>query len=296
MGNDISADLQQAANNAAQLVAVMQQSSAEIEFIYLQAWEVTKASAQQILMEELVSAINRSREYSIPEYAEQLISVFSNPMILELVNPTLDRVSLRPAVDTIAGSRDDLWRGILLAKADLGIGGKLSPQQASDFWRDRIYKPAREGTGGGATYAKKSIEWTTNYGTVGYFNTLTARMAEWGNMAPYWIFLNEGNHGGGGGVPYPLGGPTNFIEKAERRIGMLLKKNIFDMTNAVVGGIEQTVQVFANTLESPVAESWQMMGHKKPYRGTGQGEKATIGYWGRMLGNIVTPKTGGRWS
>ena len=251
MANDLYLELQRAADNAAQLVAVLQQSAVEIDFIYLQAWEAIKPAAQQILLEELAGAISRSSEYDIPEYAEQLLSVFSNPEIIGLVNPTLEQVSLRPAIDTVAGSRDDLWRGILLAKADLGIGNKLTPQQASDFWRDRIYRPAREGTGGGATYAKKSMEMTTNYGTVGYFNTLTARMAEWGGMAPYWIFLNEGNHGGGGGVPYPMAGPTRFVERAENRITLLLKQTIFEMTNAVTDSIEQTVVAFSQDPTMP---------------------------------------------
>lgn len=251
MANDLYLELQRAADNAAQLVAVLQQSAVEIDFIYLQAWEAIKPAAQQILLEELAGAISRSSEYGIPEYAEQLLSVFSNPEIIGLVNPTLEQVSLRPAIDTVAGSRDDLWRGILLAKADLGIGNKLTPQQASDFWRDRIYRPAREGTGGGATYAKKSMEMTTNYGTVGYFNTLTARMAEWGGMAPYWIFLNEGNHGGGGGVPYPMAGPTRFVERAENRITLLLKQTIFEMTNAVTDSIEQTVVAFSQDPTMP---------------------------------------------
>lgn len=261
MADDFIDGLKAISTNAAQLVAVIQKSSVEVDWVAVQAWEVTKAPAQQILLEELVSAINKSREYSIPEYAEQLISVFSNPMILELVNPTLDMISLRPAIDTVAGSRDDLWRGILLAKGTLGVGGKLTPQQASDFWRDRIYKPAREGTGGGATYAKKSMEWTTNYGTVGYFNTLTARMAEWGNMAPYWIFLNEGNHGGGGGIPYPMAGPTRFVEKAERRIGLLFKKNIFEMTNSVVDSVAEKVNEFVTNptvQKSPWPAGWNM--------------------------------------
>jgi hypothetical protein len=251
LANDLYLELQRAADNAAQLVAVLQQSAVEIDFIYLQAWEAIKPAAQQILLEELAGAISRSSEYGIPEYAEQLLSVFSNPEIIGLVNPTLEQVSLRPAIDTVAGSRDDLWRGILLAKADLGIGNKLTPQQASDFWRDRIYRPAREGTGGGATYAKKSMEMTTNYGTVGYFNTLTARMAEWGGMAPYWIFLNEGNHGGGGGVPYPMAGPTRFVERAENRITLLLKQTIFEMTNAVTDSIEQTVVAFSQDPTMP---------------------------------------------
>lgn len=261
MADDFIGGLKSIASNAAQLAAVIQKSSVEVDWIAVQAWEVTKTPAQQILLEELVLAINKSREYSIPEYAEQLISVFSNPMILELVDPTLDMISLRPAIDTVAGSRDDLWRGILLAKATLGVGDKLTPQQASDFWRDRIYKPAREGTGGGPSFSKKSMEWTTNYGTIGYFNTLTARMAEWGNMAPYWIFLNEGNHGGGGGVPYPMSGPSRFVEKAERRIGLLFKKNIFEMTNSVVDSVGEKVQEFVSNpaaSTSPWPRGWNI--------------------------------------
>lgn len=260
MADDFVGGLQAIATNAAQLAATIQKSSVEVDWIAVQAWEATKNPAQQILLEELVSAINKSREYSIPEYAEQLIAVFSNPMIMELVNPTLDMISLRPSIDTVAGSVDDLWRGILLAKGTLGIGSKLSPQQASDFWRDRIYKPAREGTGGGPSFAKKSLEWTTNYGMIGYFNTLAARMAEWGNLAPYWIFLNEGNHGGGGGIPYPMSGPTRFVEKAERRIGLLFKKNIFEMTNSVVDSVAEKVGEFvANpTAQNPWPAGWNI--------------------------------------
>lgn len=260
LADDFVRGIQTIASNAAQLAATIQKSSVEVDWIAVQAWEVTKAPAQQILIEELVFAINKSREYSIPEYAEQLISVFSNPAIMELVNPTLDMLSLRPAVDTIAGSRDDLWRGILLAKGTLGIGDKLTPQQASDFWRDRIYKPAREGTGGGSTFLKKSMESTTNYGMNAYFNTLAARMAEWRDMAPYWIFLDEGNHGGGAGIPYPIAGPTRFVERAERRIGILFKKNIFEMTNSVVDSMTEKVNSFvANpAVQNPWPAGWNI--------------------------------------
>ena len=62
MADDFIDGLRAISSNAAQLAAILQKSSVEVDWVAVQAWEATKAPAQQILLEELVSAINKSKK------------------------------------------------------------------------------------------------------------------------------------------------------------------------------------------------------------------------------------------
>lgn len=204
---------------------------------------------QSILLEELNSAITQSVEYDWPEYRAQLMSVFLNPEMIQYSESGVD--IFHPAM-LLAGTPGDLLQGISAARAALGVG-KLTRQQAALFWRERIYRPAREGLKR-PQFFKKNVGFYkgakkgeripfdyASYGIMKYRATVATRLDAWGDKAPFWLWLNYGNTGEGA---YPPVRPTLFVERAESRINSLLEIEMIKLADEFSDAINTEVEMF----------------------------------------------------
>lgn len=211
---------------------------------------------ETILANNLEAAIVQSGEYNYPEFRERLFAVFTNPEILEYTRSGVD--ILNPAY-RIAGSPGDLQQGIDAARAELGVG-TLSRENAALFWKERIYRPAREGLKR-PRFFKKNIGFYKGakrgqripydyaaYGIMRYEETIGARLSAWGDKAPFWIWLNFGNIGEGG--EYPAVPPTRFVEQSEVEINLLLQDEIVSLTNEFTNAVNEEIESFLRNPES----------------------------------------------
>jgi hypothetical protein len=157
-----------------------------------------------------------------------------------------EKVNFRLGATLHAGSTATLIEGIHTARAELGLG-RLTPEQALEFWTHRIYRPAREGLVR-PTRFKKNIgrgkqQPGTRFDYVGYAKktyrkTIKARIQTWGALAPYWIWLDKGTSG------YPKKGGTNFIMKAEAEATTLYKQELINFIEAFATAINKEIRDF----------------------------------------------------
>jgi hypothetical protein len=207
--------------------------------------------AYAILLEELRAAIAQSQEYDYPEFSEKLIEVFSRPGIITITKDTVDIYS---GAIRVAGDWGDLWMGVNAARAALGVG-KLDKGRALAFWRERIYRPAREGLKRPRLFKKNKGFYRgagrgeripfdySAYGIMKYGTTLDARLTLWGEKAPYWLWLHFGNTQKGGGG-YPTVRPTFFVRTAEKKIDALYRQEIIRIVNEFTEAVSREVQQF----------------------------------------------------
>lgn len=211
---------------------------------------------ETILIDNLEAAIVQSGEYDYPEFRERLFAVFTNPEMLEYTRSGVD--ILNPAY-RIAGNPGDLQQGIDAARAELGMG-MLTRENAALFWKERIYRPAREGLKR-PQFFKKNLGFYKGagrgqripynyaaYGIMKYEETIGTRLSAWGEKAPFWIWLNFGNIGEGG--EYPTIHPTRFVEQSEIEINLLLQDEIISLTNEFTDAVNEEIENFLRNPES----------------------------------------------
>ncbi len=244
MAIDLQTDLKFISRNSAKLARFIADVRINPDAAAAIAAERVRARSLKILMKHLRSAIRQNNEFNYPDLRRHLISVFNTP---EIIVFTRIGVQLRRQVTRIAGNRGALMDGIEMARSSLGLG-KLTSGQALEFWRERIYRPAREGlirprrfkknVRGGQSGAFDYV----GYGKRKYSLTIKARVQSWGALAPYWIWLDKGSEG------YPSGNGTNFIDRAEEEINRLYRNEIQLVGTRYADSISREVTAF---LQSP---------------------------------------------
>jgi len=253
--NKFVQDLQFTSRNAAKLSKKLGEFIGTPEMFLGMAAERLDGQDQTILLSELSSAIGRSEEYNDPLLRERLINVFSRP---EIIQYRQDGVDIRNSAMAIAGNWGDVQQGIDAARAALGLG-MLTREQATLFWKERIYRPAREGLMR-PQFFKKNVGYYVgakkgeripfdyvSYGIMKYRATIEARLSAWGDKAPFWLWLNYGNVGGG---QYPTVAPTNFVENAENQINALLQAEMIKLADEFSQAVSSEVQNFLNNPQS----------------------------------------------
>lgn len=186
----------------------------------------------EILLEELGNAIYNFPEYNTSLFSDRLMSVFDNPEII-ILTPDLH---IRVDAEGVAGTYTDFYDGVVGARISLGLNktGRFSPEQRANYWRDFIYIPARGGMSTRSdrrTYTKapshvRSGQKKAAKRKFGYLytETMNTRLAEWGDLAPYWTLLEYGNVSSGGA--YPTAAGTGFRAKAEEHINAFYRYQI----------------------------------------------------------------------
>ena len=248
---EFAKDLGYLSRNAAKLAKKLGELEGNTEMLRGIVASRISDEAIGILLEELRKAIIDSKEYNDPLFAGPLERVFSNPAMIRV---TRSGVSIMPQAMILAGTWGELQYGVDAAKAMLGLG-RLGRAEALEFWKHRIYRPAREnlkiprrfkknlGFYKGAKKGERKPFDYQRYGLEKYSMTLEARKSSWGTKAPYWLWLNFGNEGSGGKA-YPPVKPTHFIAHAERRITSLVEQRIIEITNEFTDAISEEVVSF----------------------------------------------------
>jgi hypothetical protein len=221
--------------------------------------------AKALLMTNLNDAISKVPEYNYPAFTGPLHRCFNSADII-----TYSRNGVNINAEAIAGNWSELWAGVVAAKETLSVGKKLSPEEASAFWRHRIYGPAREGR-----IPKGEEEFASNrktrktrkprkneriakqydylgYGEEKYRKTIEARKSGW-TKAPYWLWLENGNMEtplGEGGTPYPLNSPTRFVYLSKIAIQYMYQDAISNVAEKFTEGFTENLKKF---FENPSA-------------------------------------------
>ena len=210
--------------------------------------EGRESLATNVLIQSAIKGCELTGEYDFPLYTKRLITaikVNANGLFkFNLANKSI-KVDLSPL------GHADQWIGAANAvrsrfqmgesrKAKKPIKGKPAAYQ---FWMEKIYKPAREGQpvperqielipaefGGGGSFLQKGPKVSADRSEK-YTKVIRARLNEFQiREAPFWQIINYGNTTvGHGGVsaPYPLFGPTYFVEKASDVLTGLFRTSI----------------------------------------------------------------------
>ena len=180
--------------------------------------------ARMILSSEALEAINQTQEFDYPPLKTGLLSAIDNENTYEYSLSTRgeDTTSVvKINLDKTAGRLQDYASAVKKARTTLLSGRPkwrkffAGPAMASHFWKEKIYRPSREGVGE-EKYADR------------YPDTIALRVGFFRSPAPWWSLLEYGNAPGKmssdrGGTPYPSFGPTGFVKKAEGRINRLIR-------------------------------------------------------------------------
>jgi hypothetical protein len=173
------------------------------EKVFEQSITETLENAPEIYQEEVQKATSINEEYAYPLLKRPLLELAD---INGLFRYTVNGVGWHKVItvdldmDGVAGSIHDYAAAVTLARGALGVGQVKNAAKASATWRTKIY------------------------GSKLYTRTMKMRAGYYPAPAPYWSLLNDGNtkvsmsSDRGGGTPYPVGGPTRFVQKTEERI------------------------------------------------------------------------------
>jgi hypothetical protein len=195
----------------------------------------------ELLLANLRNAISDTVEYDTPLLRGHLLSVFDNPDMIH-ATPEGD-VDILSQAYVIAGDFSDFQEGIDAARAQLGVTGEQDIAQRAAFWENFIYGPARENRAAPKSVKKGQKAAVRAAGKGMYQETIDARVGEWDDMAPFWIWMEEGNTGP---WVYPVIHATNFVEKTEDQGQILLDQAIIEKEEEMQSVLEQELRAFAS--------------------------------------------------
>lgn len=201
--------------------------------------------AKKLLLEMLNASIEKVPEYNYPAFSGPLRRCFRKHGII-----TFSRRGVFVNAMALVGDWDDLQTGISYARTELHLG-KLDPERAAAFWHHRIYAPARENIiprGKGHFSRPKRTEKSKvfdyiKYAISRYKRTIEARKTGWKGLAPYWLWLENGNKQGTG-IPYPKNGPTRFVYNSTVAINEMYQATIIRVIEKYTGQLSDEVVEF----------------------------------------------------
>lgn len=174
-----------------------------------------------IIEEEIKDAIINSKEYNRYKWMEEkLIKKLSVPEAVVLDSNT-GRIYLREGFENLGGDIDDFWDGVEAVRADLAEESTstkvLSAAQKAAFWANKV--------------------WPSDHY---YSHTMASRRRYWGDLTPWWIWLDSGNSDST--YAYPTNEATYFVDKAEGRANdtfdLALDKMLDEAENIVYAAVE----------------------------------------------------------
>jgi hypothetical protein len=174
---------------------------------------------RRILLNQLVSAIQRTEEYDYAPYSDELLTAFDNDNIIKYVieeNTKTVNVVIDPS--ETCGTLQDYLDAVEIARTNAGAGMN-SMQRRSWVWQNIVYKVAREGK----TLLSRKGDDISEKMQLKYDDIVAERLIELQGKPAFWYILNYGNRqrpslGSDTGTPYPMNGPTNFVEHSETLI------------------------------------------------------------------------------
>ena len=193
--------------------------------IRLNIRQCVQSKMKEIMLDEVDKAISTVREFQYEPLRRQLLRNFEDDRHYWISENLTDFEVVNPA---IAGTWSDLEEG---QRAAWGPNTAEATQaQRLIVWKSGIYKPGREGK-----YKFKKFEDLPSYDEI-----MSIRLRTWGQKAPYWILLNDGN--AGGAPAYPTFEGTNFVEKARARVRRAVVECTEAATSRMVSDVEYVVE------------------------------------------------------
>jgi len=202
------------------------------------ARQLVLAYARRALMGEATQALDNNEEYRYPALRAHLLANLSKGEHY-YVSPDLGTVQIFN--EAVAGTMDDMVEGQQAAWKS----AKGSPRERLFAWTFGIYKPGREGYSG---VSKGGINKFEDYPS--YDEVIEIRLATWGDKAPYWIFLNDGN---AGSLAYPTFPGYPFVDIARSRttnyVGKALDIATKDITEQLERAWREQIENTTNLVE-----------------------------------------------
>lgn len=198
------------------------------------ALKQVKAQATEYLRLELEKAIESSpAEYDYGDLFSRLVGLLNNPEIVFVDEFT---ESIYYDIESVAGGLPEFEEGIRYARGMIEAASTsdkvLSPAQKAAFWRLFIYGPGREGTTPPGDRETEHL----------YAETIEMRLEGWGELAPYWYWLEHGNQEYT--LAYPKYGGTRFRRNAEIRATIALQSALRDIDTQATNLLEDAASDF----------------------------------------------------
>lgn len=218
-----------------------------------------EATALQSLIENVEEAMDQTGEYSARRASQLREHLLQNISDYAGDHPVHINIYSDGTVfffdEDYAGTASDF---------DAADYGATSPQRFA-YWKYGIYRPSVEGT---FPMIKDAPD---------YEDVIERRLAIWGNKAPYWYFIENGNQGGG---EYPSFPGTDVF----RQFGRALAQ-------AVSSFYESFLRYYEDRAVQVIEESLETKGTRKPDPDeiTWERTKTTRTH------HIWQPKKGGNW-
>lgn len=182
-----------------------------------------------IIEEELEYAINSSNEYD--RYQWMLGALKDKLAVPEAIvlDSNTGRIYLRGGFENLGGDSGDFWDGVEALRADLREDSEstkvLSAAQKAAFWANKV--------------------WPSDYY---YSRTMAARRRYWGDLTPWWIWLDSGNSDST--YAYPTSGATYFVDKAEGRANEVFELALDEMANEAENIVYEAVDLYISDPDS----------------------------------------------
>jgi hypothetical protein len=182
-----------------------------------------------IIEEELEYAVGNSNEYDRYQWMlQELKDTIAVPEVVVLDRNT-GRIYLREGIENLGGDEGDFWDGVEAVRADLKEESEstkeLSIAQEAAFWRNKV--------------------WPSDYY---YSRTMAARRRYWGELTPWWIWLDSGNSDST--YAYPTSGATYFVDKAEGRANEVFELALEEMADRAENIVYEAVDLYISDPES----------------------------------------------
>jgi len=190
---------------------------------------------RESLIREAEHAISTIEEYNYGPLKERFLTNISDPRHV-FISSDLSYVQVLDV--GIIGDDRDFVSGLYVSDAD--------PLDRSFVWKYGIYKPSREG----GTRSSRQEKLPT------YEEVIEERLTAWGDKAPYWMLINDGNYGSvmatKGGMPYPTFQGYNFVQRVRSEAKQIIQDTIDAVSREIALGVEAGIIVQLEQPQKPV--------------------------------------------
>ena len=176
-----------------------------------------------IIKEEIDTAIRSSKEYNRYQWMRmELRTKLAVPGAV-ILDKNIGRIYLREGFENLGGDINDFWMGVEAVRIDLqtdsGSTKVLSIAQKAAFWKNKV--------------------WPSDHY---YSHTMSARRRYWGDLTPWWIWLDSGNSDST--YAYPRSSATRFVDNAEKRANDIFNLAVEEMADEAENIIYEAVETF----------------------------------------------------
>lgn len=181
-----------------------------------------------ILKEEIEEAVAASSEYNRYQWMKnELIKKVCVPEVVVL-DARIGRIYLREGIENLGGGWDDFWDGVNNVRADLEEESEstrvLTVAQKAAFWRNKV--------------------WPSDHY---YSRTMKARRNYWGDLTPWWLWLDAGNSSS---YAHPQNEATYFVDEAEGRANELFDQTMDDLYEEIDNIMSDAIALYINDPEA----------------------------------------------